>query len=256
MVGAYASTFSQSLFFAQNKKNVDLSKDLYSYNKLDEVINNSYYLDAINSAYDAHPFGTNGTFSSVQGLLGNACSLYSNKYLLVGPDLATSNIEFSISFWVKFHLNYPDNNVRICAAVPGSTNTNGILFFFNTSNGMVQCGWVNATNTGYTSLTDLHAPPLNTWINYTCTVRKVGNYSYLDFYVNSVKTKTIESTIYHNLNRMLTYRFNIPANFGLIATTTTIYDDIKMWERCLTQDEIDYNYNNGNGRALGGASIE
>ncbi len=191
----------------------------------------SYYkLDG--NSNDAHG-SNNGTDTSISysaGKIGNGANFNGSTSEIVTPLLTSARDNVTLSCWVKLN-SLSQNSIIFGNGNPGS---NG--FFLSISNGSGStgsnlvgfCGGIAFLNTGYSF------PSTGVWY-HIMMIRDSGTWRiYLN---NSQKGSTWSTTP------------NIPSGNGMIGDSgfNGSIDEVGIWNRALTSDEITQLYNNGNG---------
>jgi hypothetical protein len=195
-----------------------------------------------------------GSLSNPAGLIGNSASGFSgNDYLITPSGLAPLSGKRTYSCWVYFNSN--DIGYQIIWGQGGTEDyqstypfiietNNQITSWFTTENGY----WTNGIDSGIIPDTDV-------WYHLVLTFD--GSIGIL--YVNGTSVGSSEysgSILAPDIDRFLFGRYYTDINyndneFNPLALDGKI-DEVGVWDRALTQEEITTLYNSGAGKFLNG----
>ena len=192
--------------------------------------------DSINS-YD---LAQAGTVDSSIGKIGN-CVEFNNDaadYLYCNTYNLPNNGDFTVTAWVKVNV-INDTESKVFVANGINSNTSELALYMSTSN---HFSGLHYTPLKTVSSTDLVS--INTW--YFVTFIRDATNDFIHIYVNaSQHDSTASSSTVAGSNNIAIGSFN-----GGSSTRpfNGFVDEVGIWERKLTETEIIYLYNSGNGR--------
>jgi len=180
---------------------------------------------------DSSPNGNNlintNNVQFVQGKIGDCAEFASSKYLSTNINWNVVQNDWSVSFWM-----FP-------TSTPANVNTFPLVADNIAGTWLIQYLPSLEIGFSYVASSPLLGPaPLNTWTHVAATKSSAG----LKLYINGILqgTSTYIGTINPTIFRMNT-EFTDQVYTGKL-------DAVGIWQRELTQSEIDALYNNGNGR--------
>ena len=220
----------------------DLNVDLVSYWMLDEV-SGTLALDSIDGVYNGTLIDMTDSNWISGGLIGNALDFFNNSNRVLIPSFNDGNSDSSISLW----LNYTPDDIR----KNGNFQNSAILlgdwssgfYFIDNSTHLLFRGW-NGDATASTIGEVLYANWDETIFNHLVFIYSdVGSGTLdIELYLNNVSFGEITDvgSAYGDYEWIGGHDVNA---LGLNGTL----DEIGLWNRSLTVDEISDLYNNGNG---------
>lgn len=150
------------------------------------------------------------------------------------------NADFSISLWVNLQ-NITDNSQGfLLHAVDGNSGSNGWAFLWNAGDGI---NFYTGTSGGMDGIfgTGTWTPSLNTWI-HLAVIRSGNNWT---IYQNGaqIRTATAAVTIGNGncslkFAKGITYSAANAWNSSSAFYATALLDEVRIWNRALTQAEI------------------
>lgn len=216
-----------------------------------------------NNATDSSGLCPNGTETGidyVSGKTGNAARFNSASDRIDVADTDNlsftdnvNDIPFSINMWVYFTGFSSSLNVLINKR---GTASAGGEWEISYQGGRLSFAKMNQNgNTIYQYIQSTINPfSLNTWYNITFTDDGTKTVAGMKMYINSVLNASINSssgTYVGMLNSTSLVRFGLPSFVTSAANSAHqgYIEDVGIWKnRVLTQSDIDYLYNSGNGR--------
>lgn len=205
---------------------------IVSYYKLDESSGN---------ALDSHGSNDGTVTGATQGVAGKIGTAYDfdgdNDYITL-PQIFLNPTEVSWSMWFKSDVSntteqrifmYNHDGIYIITSINGGTSNLIRLFSFADSGG----GWSSST-TSY---------DVTQWHHIVGTMKEND---YLRLYVDGVEiTPGISLTTFKDLG--VAQRRFIGVSRALTEDANGVIDEVGIWSRALTADEISELYNSGNG---------
>lgn len=194
------------------------TQNLVAFYKLDDVTD---------SSGNGYTLTNNNNVQFVAGKIGNAAEFAVTQYLSVNMNWNVVQDDWSVSFWM-----FP-------TTTPSNVNT--FLLVADNLAGTFNVQYLPSLEVGFSYVSNsplLGSAPLNTWTHVAATKSSAG----LKLYINGVLQGT--STYTGTLNSTI---LRLNTQFGDQVYTGKL-DAVGIWQRELTQSEIDLLYNNGNGR--------
>ena len=177
---------------------------------------------------DLHP-DTNYIYPTpTKDRFGNSNSAYnfnSDKCLLTKKTPNTNGVEFTWSIWIKKNNNDVISSIGLGESNPTSTSGGGFDCYENKPQFICQGINSNVTNSSYTIKKD-------EWYFFTVTKDKYNNFN---IYINGILNSTGNSTYLSYDSTTIMY---VNGGFYGIGTINSDVDDIAMWNRILSDQEI------------------
>lgn len=240
-VGIWSSVLSASditaLYNSGNGLPLPISRNLVSYWKLEDTA------DSVGS----NTLTNNNSVTFVAGKIGNAAdfgSSNSNKSLTVASQLGLAkNDARSISVWVQVTTNPSSNNVAVFNATQYNSSGVGYDIEYHNNGGTYQLRvgrWRNGTDDAHAYIRTL---TVGTWYHIVYTFSGTAEVVYL----NGVQLGTNSPTIADG-TAGIGDTFNIGNNtFGRYLSG--LVDELGVWSRTLSSDEVSQLFNSGRGNA-------
>jgi hypothetical protein len=224
-----------------------LTDNLVSYWKLDESSG-----DAADSVGD-NDLTNNGTVTYSSGVINNGAALASSssQNLIVSDPLIAVNSDVSYSFWVK-HTTVPGNGEIqqwMIHEINGDNDIYQSLMLQKTVGGIQQ---IQIYIDGTSAIEDYYNSSIatDTWYHIVLTIDYASGYV---LYINGSSVKTGSAPAYGS-GDTLTSRFSLGVCWFLDGNNYGRYfngmmDEVGIWSRVLTSDEVVELYNSGDGLA-------
>ena len=195
-----------------------------------------------NNAVDSSPNGNNGVTSATtattgeNGVSANALlfTSASSSMLTVPSSASLYDNPQTFSLWIK-PIDWSTPNASIFLAKRSST-ANGYAIGYLVSNSSV---WIDCGGSSNRWIST-YAPPTNEWTNLLFTCSLDGN---LAFYANGQPKGTKSGINRTNINDPISLRFGRDSTAGGANFLNGSLDDIRIYNRVLSNDEIQQIYN-------------
>ena len=228
---------------------IDLTSNLIAYYKMDETSGNM--IDSVN----AYNMTVNGALQGQSGLLGNSYYFNGTSDYCTGssPLDEITGDSLTITAWVKFDTIHSGQSDQVIWMDRGSTGDKNGAWIIKRQTGY------NYTSAGYVFWNSSSSVPdvdivlvKDTWYLMTCQmVLKSGSQDYrpntnasaLQNYTNHVRS----NDGFNNGNTSYIGRY-----FSTSKYFEGFMDEIYIWNKILTQSELHYLYNYGEGREITG----
>jgi hypothetical protein len=256
-VAVYNNTYTSPSAAVNFKTSYDVGKNLVAYFKCDEVSGSTTIVDSINGVIATGTTAntvTNGKINNGITFTGSTNSRFNTP---VGEYAFEGNQPYSISMWVKQNSFYDGITPVVERQLYCNFNYVGGKTFgydcFLTGDNVIYCRMYFA-NGGYQSSvqTFTSAPVMQSTNWYLVVVTYDGTVSVdsIKLYINAAQpsvshagTPTGGTASNNNILNIGNYRIGSTALRNFIGKL----DEIGIWDRVLTQDDIDTIYNGGNG---------
>jgi gliding motility-associated-like protein len=199
------------------------------------------------NANDESGNGNNGTVNGATlttDRFGNANRAYSfdgvNDGILLSPPTLSNQI--SISFWVFDNGGYPNSTSINPRYISSEFCNGGFAFINNYANS--PSGLVFTRNRG-NAAADIHSM-INTSMSNWQHIALTYNGSSCLFYINSILAATVSNSGVITVGSNMYFGYSGCASGTMIDALNGLLDDIGIWNRALTQQEIEQLYNQGN----------
>jgi len=184
-----------------------------------------------------------GGTAEVIGKLNTAYQFESADYASSGDGSSVAADERTLSFWLKITA-YPTTGAMLIFS--DNTAPSGFLKFgfavVLTTAGIIQSGY---TFGGGYSVVGSTALSLNTWYNITSKQMNNSGSLKTEMYIDSVYNSTHSASGYFSTyDRWVRHYLNMKKTS---TNSNVIIDDVKIWNRELSDCEIEANCNSGNG---------
>jgi len=221
------------LLFCVGTAHAELTDDLISYYKFDETSGTTFG-DSFGSNDGT---GSNSAISGGDGIINAGADFTGGDYTLTTNYQPDFSNPFTFSYWVKRNGD-PASNETLLSNINGESNANGFRSRLMT-NGTIQItkgsksgGTILGSST--TTVTD------NEWhfitIQYTGTLVKL--------FINGEEELSVTNS-FNNISRNLVFSENWVS--GASVYGNYYIDEMGIWDRAITTDEIEELYNSGSG---------
>jgi hypothetical protein len=201
------------------------------------------------NANDASGNGNNGTVvgaTLIPDRFGNVDKAYSfavNQYISLNPNIqnnfgtsGSNNVSFTISCWFRNNDTiFTNPSALIGGRNPNGSNFTGLHPWQNTKTVRF---YINSDNTFNANLNNIQFSDLDNWNNVVASYTSLGSPN-LKLYYNGLLVDTLTS----NFPWIFTSEFNIGADIFYPRYFNGLIDDIGIWNRALTDQEITSLYN-------------
>lgn len=232
-------------------------KAYYKYNEASgNLINEAGNVGSTESLGSSADGTVNGSTYSQTGKIGNAYDFDGNNdYIELGTDktqwrfLHEPNCKWSVSFWIK-----PDNVTAETQLLDNERDLgNGGLFIFYSSTNMdlsLRYGFNQIVTAGNVN----HSMSVGTWYHWTITYDQTLASDNVKFYRNGTLIGSGTKNNDNNASGDADYTLKMGTRTNLPPPGAKYYDglfdEMSIWNRVLSDCEIDYLYNTGAGREL------
>jgi hypothetical protein len=201
------------------------------------------------NANDVSGNGNNGTVNGatlIPDRFGNVDKAYSfavNQYISLNPNIqnnfgtsGSNNVSFTISCWFRNNDTiFTNPSALIGGRNPNGSNFTGLHPWQNTKTVRF---YINSDNTFNANLNNIQFSDLDNWNNVVASYTSLGSPN-LKLYYNGLLVDTLTS----NFPWIFTSEFNIGADIFYPRYFNGLIDDIGIWNRALTDQEITSLYN-------------
>ncbi|MCP4137737.1 MAG: hypothetical protein GY754_42630 [bacterium] len=175
-----------------------------------------------------------GTFSYIDGIVGRAASFNStyDDHILCPANSSLNSTTQSISFWGRSR----DANSGICLA-RGINNEDGWRISWGSGN--INITYNNIGQQGYAGLTPWEGIPLDQWYHITIVIdESIGSYGQIRSYVNGVHQEGFDHPMQFSLLTTDTRKLYIGKKSEWGAAWNGDLDEVRIYNRALSDDEI------------------
>lgn len=182
----------------------------------------------------------NNTVQSEAGVQGTGALFDGSTEYLTNASSTIAAGDISYSAWIKQDAT---GNDFICGDIDAAA-TNSTQFTITTGNKIFFRWWDNSTNNS--SRTGTTALAVDTWYHVVASVDVSAGASGIKLYVNGVEEAYTGSTNNATSKNAHSSTFYVGANYAGAYFDGTI-DEVGMWNKALTAQEVSDLYNNGSG---------
>jgi hypothetical protein len=222
-----------------------LTNGLVAYYKLDESSVGSDPVTRNDSWVNALHLTDNGTTTHATGVIGNAADLEASdsNYLESAADPAALDITDKLTVAAWFRAESGSGTIRYIASKYSTTsNQRGYAIYIGSGNEFTGVVSTNGTATKTVAATTFGPLSLNTWYHGVFVVDSTAGT--LDVYVNG--TLSNSDTFSNGINNS-----SAPFKIGGHTSTSSLFDgrvdEVLIYDRALTSDEVAQLYNGGSG---------
>lgn len=156
------------------------------------------------------------------------------------------NENFTYMAWINVSINGSDTQRIISKRNSGVSAQGGFDLTFSVGR-LAGCGLSNLSNSNLNTAVNSNSPlTLRTWYHVVCVVEKVGGTTNLSIYLNSVLNASSTSTFTGDIyNSTYNLRLGAPPNTPTFGEYNGSVDEVRIYNRTLTNSEISEIYNSG-----------